>query len=281
MRSLLRIWVAFFLFLVSPLGELSAQNKLFIDPQTVKAGDLNVVVPVFLDNDQPLYGFSLSVVSDKALLKLTNLDLNDTPVSDAGWSFGQVFDDGSRISWGVVMDVTDPSNENKVVPVGKKVHIANLLLDVTATQSGSANLAFQDIPSNPPAPPSKNTLVGNQGTRVAFTSSPGVVTILPKQTGTPFHRGDADDNGSLQLTDAVRILNFLFLGTGRIDCMDAADADDNGIVQLTDAVRVLNVLFLGVGSIPDPGAPGASFGNKPCGPDPDGTHIGCETYTHC
>jgi hypothetical protein len=96
-----------------------------------------------------------------------------------------------------------------------------------------------------------------------------------------FHRGDSDNNGSLQLTDAVRILNFLFLGTGQIDCMDAADADNNGTVQLTDAVRILNVLFLGVGSIPDPGPPGASFGNKPCGPDPDDKHLGCQRYNKC
>jgi len=100
-------------------------------------------------------------------------------------------------------------------------------------------------------------------------------------TGPVFHRGDADDNGSLQLTDAVRILNFLLLGTGKIDCMDAADADNNGTVQLPDAVRILNVLILGTGSIPDPGPPGASFGNKPCGPDPDEKHIGCQTYDKC
>ena len=102
-------------------------------------------------------------------------------------------------------------------------------------------------------------------------------------TSPSFHRGDSDDNGSLQLTDAVRILNFLFLGTGKITCMDAADVDNNGTVQLTDAVRVLNVLFLGVGSIPDPGPPGATFGNKPCGPDPgaDTDHIGCVSYNSC
>ena len=94
--------------------------------------------------------------------------------------------------------------------------------------------------------------------------------------GPSFHRGDA-----LQLTDAVRILNFLFLGTGRIDCMDAADADNNGTVQLTDAVRILNVLFLGTGTIPDPGPPGESFGNKPCGIDPDDSHVGCEVYDKC
>jgi len=98
--------------------------------------------------------------------------------------------------------------------------------------------------------------------------------VPPKTT---FHRGDADSNGQLQLTDAVRILNVLFLGIGVISCRDAADADDNGQIQLTDAVRVLNVLFLGIGTIPLPGPPPAA-----CGPDPtDEDPLDCGAYPAC
>jgi hypothetical protein len=70
--------------------------------------------------------------------------------------------------------------------------------------------------------------------------------------GEGFQRGDADSNNAVNITDAVRILNVLFLGIGSIACDDAADADDNGSVNITDAVRILNVLFLGIGSIPPP-----------------------------
>jgi len=87
-----------------------------------------------------------------------------------------------------------------------------------------------------------------------------------------FVRGDADGNRQLQLTDAVRILNVLFLGTGTIACDDAADADDNGQIQLTDAVRILNVLFLGTGTIPAPGP-------TDCGVDPTLDDKGCENYS--
>ncbi len=92
-----------------------------------------------------------------------------------------------------------------------------------------------------------------------------------------FHRGDADANGQLQLTDAVRILNVLFLGTGTIPCQDAADADDNGQLQLTDAVRILNVLFLGTGVIPLPGPP-----VEACGADPTKSDaLDCAGYDKC
>jgi hypothetical protein len=96
-----------------------------------------------------------------------------------------------------------------------------------------------------------------------------------------FHRGDADDNGQLQLTDAIRILGVLFLGQGQIPCNDAADADDNGQLQLTDAIRVLGVLFLGQGTIPDPGAPFTGTCGEDPTPDVGGGDLGCASYGHC
>jgi hypothetical protein len=91
------------------------------------------------------------------------------------------------------------------------------------------------------------------------------------QAGTLFVRGDADRNGRIELTDAVRILNFLFLGIGTLPCLDAADADDNGRHELTDAVRVLNYLFLGTGRIPEPDPSTADYVTADCGLDPTET----------
>ena len=96
--------------------------------------------------------------------------------------------------------------------------------------------------------------------------------------GPVFHRGDPDDNGAIQLTDGIFILNFLFLGGGSPACFDAADADDNGSVQLTDGIFILNFLFLGGDAPPAPGMPG--FG--PCGPDTEADDpIGCDSYSSC
>ncbi|MBI4600939.1 MAG: hypothetical protein HY721_03175 [Planctomycetes bacterium] len=80
-----------------------------------------------------------------------------------------------------------------------------------------------------------------------------------------FHRGDADQNAKLELTDAIQVLGYLFLGSAtRVpECFDAADADDNGELQLTDAIKILGYLFLGSGPPPSPGPP-----PDPCGPDP-------------
>ena len=97
--------------------------------------------------------------------------------------------------------------------------------------------------------------------------------------GPVFYRADADDNGAVQLTDGIFILNFLFLGGAAPPCFDSADADDNGAVQLTDGIFILNFLFLGGGAPPAPGMPGMGA----CGldPDKDADGIGCDSYTSC
>jgi PKD repeat protein len=69
-----------------------------------------------------------------------------------------------------------------------------------------------------------------------------------------FLRGDANGDGRVDISDAIAILNSLFLGTFHIDCQDAADVDDNGRLELTDTIRILNFLFLS-GPPPEPPHP--------------------------
>jgi hypothetical protein len=95
--------------------------------------------------------------------------------------------------------------------------------------------------------------------------------------GKLFHRGDANVDGGVDLSDAVFILGYLFLGGAPPICADAADPDDDGRHLLTDAVYVLNFLFLGGNAPPSPGPPPATCGADTDPPD----HLGCEAYDSC
>ncbi|MGH9360695.1 MAG: hypothetical protein ACRD2T_02175, partial [Thermoanaerobaculia bacterium] len=75
-----------------------------------------------------------------------------------------------------------------------------------------------------------------------------------------FKRGDTNGDGTVDLTDPVALLGYLFLGQAIPECLDAADADDSGDLVLTDAIVSLGWQFLGGEAPPDPG-PSA------CGPD--------------
>jgi len=68
----------------------------------------------------------------------------------------------------------------------------------------------------------------------------------------------------------------LFLGEEAPACLDAADADGNNRLEVTDAVRMLGYLFLGEAPPVAPGPP-----PQACGPDNDATHLGCATYDKC
>ena len=77
---------------------------------------------------------------------------------------------------------------------------------------------------------------------------PGFCDVEP----TTFVRGDCNRIGAtLTIADPVFTFNVLFLGTAAMSCPDACDANDDGAVDITDGIHVLNFLFLG-GPPPDP-----------------------------
>ena len=82
-----------------------------------------------------------------------------------------------------------------------------------------------------------------------LNGSPGGATAEP---GTQFIRGDFNGDTNVNLSDAVGILLYLFMGEAAPDCMDAGDADDNASINLTDSTFILNYLFLGGPPLPAP-----------------------------
>ena len=78
--------------------------------------------------------------------------------------------------------------------------------------------------------------------------------------GEIFVRGDANSDDRVDLSDAVRIINSLFLGGPSPSPLDSADVDDDGALNVTDAIRVLDFLFRGG---PRPPAPFPFPGGDP------------------
>src|SRR5881296_2291805 len=92
--------------------------------------------------------------------------------------------------------------------------------------------------------------------------------------GEGFLRGDVDGSLCLEITDAIRIFQFLFLGgAGGVSCQDAADVDDSGAIELTDGLYLLNFLFR-QGSPPPAPFPA-------CGADPTQDPLGCAAHEGC
>src|SRR5688572_15621901 len=90
---------------------------------------------------------------------------------------------------------------------------------------------------------------------------------------TQFKRGDANVDGAVDLTDPIRTLGSLFLGTSSLECLDAGDSNDDGTLDLADAIHTLVHLFLG-----GP-APGEPF--RACGEDPTVDALNCDSFSPC
>jgi hypothetical protein len=86
-----------------------------------------------------------------------------------------------------------------------------------------------------------------------------------------FRRGDTDGSRAVNITDMIRILNFLFAGGPAPTCQDTADTDDSGGLNITDGIYGLNFLFAGGRPIPAPGP-------TTCGPDPTADELPACVY---
>ncbi len=120
-----------------------------------------------------------------------------------------------------------------------------------------------------------DTVRGRDGTdrlraveRLVFTDR----VIDPTASGS-FLRGDGNDDGTIDLTDAITILNYLFLGGVAPGCLDAADSDDDEEIQLTDGIYTLSFLFSGGAPPPAPW--------PDCGEDLAGEGLDCTAQQSC
>ena len=85
-----------------------------------------------------------------------------------------------------------------------------------------------------------------------------------------FRRADANDDGIQDISDAIRILAYLFAGTATMGCLDAADTDASGDLDISDAVFFLQHLFLD-GPPPPPPFEECAYRSQ----------MGCQDSTSC
>jgi hypothetical protein len=71
-----------------------------------------------------------------------------------------------------------------------------------------------------------------------------------------YTRGDANGDGIVNVSDAVAIINYVFVGGDPPDPIEAGDCNCDDVVNVSDAVWIINYVFVG--------------GNTPCDIDGDG-----------
>jgi len=68
-----------------------------------------------------------------------------------------------------------------------------------------------------------------------------------------FLRGDANQDGNINMSDMIFINNVLFQGIGSFSYPDAADVNDDGEINISDVIYLSNYLYSGsIQSLPEP-----------------------------
>ena len=223
---------------------LDADSVLRIEDGEITAGDENIEIPILLDTDTDVYGFQLSLSTDPSRIEMRSIDLQDGAAQTADFSDGFVLGAGGGLSWGVVLDVTDPIDQDSFIPAGDGHRLAWIVADVVTDEAARTAVRFVDRAAAENVPATRNKVVREAGIEIPLRTDDAVITISVDQHPV-FQRGNANQDGNFDLSDGVFTLNYLFTGGDEPLCLDAADATDNGVVDLSDAVLTFNNLFLG------------------------------------
>ncbi|MCI0652702.1 MAG: hypothetical protein L0Z55_12555 [Planctomycetes bacterium] len=89
----------------------------------------------------------------------------------------------------------------------------------------------------------------------------------------PFVRGDCNADGSLDISDPIHGLAYLFAGKESAGCLDACDINDSGAIGIDDMIHILTAMFAN-GEAPAPPYPD-------CGDDPSADLLGCSGTGGC
>ncbi len=195
-----------------------------------------IVVGVSATSPDPLGAISFGLLFDSALVTLDDITVEGTLAQNAAFASANIDNDGGVATYGLLMSFSN----SQEFPAGSDRLAARIVARTRPTAPVGA-VAILELAGD----------VGSPSIRLIFTPAGSANEFTPATEngainiaeGVRFVRGDANDDGTVNITDALTILNVLFNAELDIRCGKAMDANDDGDVNVSDAVWVLNFLF--------------------------------------
>jgi len=220
----------------------TASNTLRVPNQRVYPGQSDVWFPFLASHRDPVYAVTIMATYDPNLLLFKDLTLAGTVLGSLNPDFVHVRDGGIFIEAAVIIEIHEPIDDVFLAP-GQSQTVWNAIFDVAADAPIGA-VTQLELVNNRALSDVFNMFTINGLSEFPLLTSSTVSVVGQGESGV-FLRGDTDGNTTLDITDAVRILNFLFLGGAPPTCEDASDVFDSGTVDISAAIALLNYLFLG------------------------------------
>lgn len=221
-------------------------------------------------NARELQGWSFGVATDPRFVAARAVDLRATETQALNGGAGpdflflEILDGGEGVVMAAVIDTgTLPPFETLLPAASNRI----LNIEYAAGPAGRPGEVYAVRYTGTLGSPPVSVLFVVDGFEVAPATRTGWVS-LPTPA---FIRGDVDENGKLEMTDAIRTLGWLFLGGEEPGCLQSADANGSGEVNIADPIYILQFLFVGGPMPPHP--------YPDCGTAP--VPLGCKRHEFC
>jgi len=242
-----------------------------------------ITVPIVLRADRDIVGYTISLDFDEEVLERASFEFvwqrpdgqpYFTAIKDVN-NNNRVPGSGGVDEGFVIAAALIDHTANIAIPANTDNVIALLHFTIRSdAAASSARLRFLDGGRGTTTLPISNTIglydqgkyyVVREVQASSFILVDGRVNVLPDIA--IFVRGDANEDGTLDISDPVTTLAFLYQNGPAPDCLEAADVNDDSLVDISDPIASLSYLFLSDDAPPAP-YPAAGL-------DPTADSLGC------
>jgi len=150
------------------------------------------------------------------------------------------------VEGGVVSQIILSLTEGLTLPPGSSDVLKATLRVVVDPTGGEGSVTVSPAPMNGPGGRVELEVFGGdaEGGRVS-PFQPSIAPLTLRVVPARFIRGNSNLDAAYDISDALHVLLALFQHGDGFPCADASDANDDGIVDISDAVFTLGCLFLG------------------------------------
>ncbi|MBN1419618.1 MAG: PKD domain-containing protein [Planctomycetes bacterium] len=230
---------------VDAIEVLGQEDFLWVEDIAVFSLQEGVEVSVFGSSPEAIQGFQLGVWFDPAVVRLRELRLS-APVENLEPEFfaPTIFDAQGALTAGVVFD-TSPPFDGRRLTMGVRQRLGGILFDMVGTAE-PGDVTWIRPQDGVGTPPIKNAFIVD-GQEIHLDLSGGRIDVVPfwPPMLRLFRRGDINDDGSMEISDPIYLLSWIFADGPAPPCLDAADLDDGGRIDIGDAINCLEFLFVG------------------------------------
>ena len=211
-----------------PLWSFSMISQLHMRVENTEAviGQNEKIVNIYGSWTVPIKAYQIYLSFDTSQLEFIEADFSGTVGENADYALGNEMEPG-MLSFGALWFTEGHPDAGTGL-------LAKLVFDIKETAvKGDTILDITEYDGNP------TIYTDESGFSLYPDELDGTITI------TDYLCGDANDDGVVNVSDAVFIINYVFIpGSPTPDPLCIADANGDSVVNVSDAVYIINYVFI-------------------------------------